>query len=188
MTRTTHNSTRAPQTLTIRRRTTTTILAGALAVFAAHASTSQTIGSGTLPYSDLVGGPAVVTMRTLTLAPGEVLGWHNHEGIGAYTIVVTGTLTVEDGCGGEVTYAQGQAFLEAANRVHRGKNLTSANVVTAQTFLMPAGTPISDAHSGRLCGVPLSLAECENDGWRAFNFPAPFLNQGQCVAFVKNEP
>jgi quercetin dioxygenase-like cupin family protein len=166
----------------------TAILAGCLAVFAAHASTSLTIGAGTLPYSDQTGGPAIVTMRTLTLVPGEVLGWHNHEGIGAYTIVVSGTLTVEDGCGGEVSYAQGQAFLESANRVHRGKNLTSANVVTAQTFLMPVGTPISDAHTERMCGVPLTVAECENDGWRQFNFPQSFINQGACVAYVKNTP
>lgn len=166
----------------------TAILAGCLAVFAAHASTSLTIGAGTLPYSDQVGGPAVVTMRTLTLVPGEVLGWHNHEGIGAYTIVVSGTLTVEDGCGGEVAYAQGQAFVESANRVHRGKNLTNANVVTAQTFLMPVGTPVSDAHSERMCGVPLTVAECENDGWRTFNFPESFINQGACVAYVKNTP
>jgi quercetin dioxygenase-like cupin family protein len=167
---------------------TITVLGGCLAVFAAHAATSATIGSGTLPYSAQVGGPAIVTMRTLTLVPGEVLGWHNHEGIGAYTIVVSGTLTVEDGCGGDTTYSQGQAFLESANRVHRGKNLTSANVVTAQTFLMPVGTPISDAHTERMCGVPLTVAECENDGWRAFNFPETFINQGACVAYVKNTP
>lgn len=166
----------------------TAILAGCLTVFAAHASTSQIIGAGTLPYSDQVGGPAIVTMRTLTLVPGEVLGWHNHEGIGAYTIVVSGTLTVEDGCGGETVYPQGQAFIESPNRVHRGKNLTNANVVTAQTFLMPVGTPTSDTHTERMCGVPLTLSECENDGWRQFNFPQSFINQGACVAYVRNIP
>ena len=38
--------------------------------------------------------------------------WHQHPGIGAYTIVKTGTLTVEDGCGGEVVHLPGTAFIE----------------------------------------------------------------------------
>jgi len=162
----------------------TAILAASLAVLAAHAATSQTIGTGTMPHSDLVGGPAILTMRTLTIAPGEVLGWHAHEGIGAYTVVVSGTLTIEDGCGGVVVHSQGQAFLEPANRVHRGKNLTSANVVTAQTFLMPVGTPISHSLSHQKCGVPLSVEECKDGGWRTFNFPENFASQGACMAYV----
>lgn len=164
--------------------TTTAILAASLAVVSAHAAISQTIAKGTVQHSELVGGPATMTMRTLTIAPGEVLGWHSHDGIGAFTIVVSGTLTVEDGCGGEVVYLKGQAFVEAANRVHRGKNLTGANVVTAQTFLTPVGTPISDSHPQRMCGVPLSVKECKSDGWKAFNFPQRFGSQGACIAFV----
>ena len=163
---------------------TTAVLAASLAVIAAHAATSQTIGTGRMQHSDLIGGPAILTMRTLTIAPGEVLGWHGHEGVGAYTVVVSGTLTVEDGCGGEVVHSQGQAFLEPAYRVHRGKNLTNANVVTAQTLLMPVGTPISHPLSQRMCGVPLSVEECKDDGWRTFNFPEAFTSQGACMAFV----
>lgn len=165
---------------------TAAVLATALVVFAVHAATSQTIGSGTMQHSDLIGGPATLTMRTLTIAPGEILGWHHHGGSGAYTIVVSGTLTVEDGCGGEAVYTQGQAFLEPANRVHRGKNLTEANVVTAQTFLMPLGTGTSHSHSQRMCGVPLHASECKKDGWRAFNYPHYFLSQGECVDWVND--
>lgn len=127
------------------------ILAISLAALSAHAATPQVIGTGTMQYSELIGGPAVVTMRTLTLAPGEVLGWHQHPGAGVYTIVVSGTLTIEDGCGGEKTYTQGQAFHEPAGRVHRGKNLTAANVVTAQTFIVPPGTPTTHPHADRQC-------------------------------------
>lgn len=175
------------KTLTKRQRMaagTAAVLAAGFAGFAAYAATSQMIGTGTMQYSEAVDGPATLTMRTLTIAPGEVLGWHHHPGSGAYTVVVSGTLTVEDGCGGEVAYSQGQAFLEPPDRVHRGKNLTGANVVTAQTFLVPLGTPISVSHAQRMCGVPLSVEECKNDGWRAFNFPAYFINQGECVEFV----
>lgn len=155
-----------------------------LAAFAAHAATSQTIGSGTMDHSAAIGGPATLTMRTLTIAPGEVLGWHHHPGTGAYTVVVSGTLVVEDGCGGEAIYGQGQAFLEPPDRIHRGKNLTGSPVVTAQTFLVPQGTPISVSHPQRRCGVPLSVDECKDDAWRAFDFPAYFISQGECIAYV----
>lgn len=160
------------------------VAAAGLATAGAHAATSQTVGSGTMDYAEVVDGPATVNMRTLTIAPGEVLGWHHHPGSGAYTVVVSGTLTVEDGCGGEAVHAQGQAFLEPANRVHRGKNLTAAPVVTAQTTIVPLGTPTSVPHAQRRCGVPQSVEECMDDGWRAFDFPESFLNQGTCVAYV----
>lgn len=151
-----------------------------------YAATSTPIGSGTMAYSDLIGGPATVSMRTLTIAPGESLGWHQHPGSGAYTIVVSGTLTIEDGCGGETTYTQGQAFLEPPGRVHRGKNLTTANVVTAQMFIVPQGTPTSHPHSSQMCGIPMTVEECKDDGWRKFDFPGAFISQGQCVDFVLN--
>lgn len=160
-------------------------LAAGFTCFAVYAATSQTIGTGTMQHSEPMGGPATLTMRTLTISPGEVLGWHHHPGIGAYTVVVSGTLTVEDGCGGAAVYSQGQAFLEAPDRVHRGKNLTGANVVTAQTLLVPLGTPTSVSHAQRMCGVPQRVEECKNDGWLAFNFPSYFMNQGECVEFVR---
>ncbi|HXI16193.1 MAG TPA: cupin domain-containing protein [Chloroflexota bacterium] len=159
-------------------------LAAGFACFAAHAATNQTIGTGTIQYSEVIGGPATLTMRTLTIAPGEVLGWHHHGGVGAYTIVVKGLLRLEDGCGGEVEYVEGQAFLEAPNRVHRGKNLTGATVVTAQTFIVPLGQPISVSHAQRMCGAPQRVEECQNDGWRAFNFPSSFISQEQCEEVV----
>lgn len=155
-----------------------------VAALPGYAATSQAIGSGTMDYSEAVGGPATLSMRTLTVAPGEVLGWHHHPGAGAYTIVVSGTLTVEDACGGETVYAQGQAFLEPAGRVHRGKNLTAAEVVTAQTFLVPLGTPTSVSHAQRMCGVPLEMEECKDEGWRIFDLPRYFLSQGDCMNFV----
>lgn len=159
------------------------VVAG-FAGFAAYAATPQTIGSGTMEYSDAVGGPATLLMRTLTIAPGEVLGWHHHPGTGAYTVVVSGTLVIEDGCGGETVYAQGQAFLEPPGRVHRGKNLTGSNVLTAQTFIVPLDTPTSVSHTRRMCGLPQSAEECKDDGWQMFDLPRYFLSQGDCMGFV----
>lgn len=177
------------ETSTKRRRAaaaTAAVLIAGFAAVPAYAATSQTIGTGTMQYSEAVGGPATVTMRTLTIAPGEVLGWHHHPGTGAYTVVVSGTLVVEDGCGAEAIYSQGQAFLEPPGRVHRGKNLTAADVVTAQTFIVPLGTPISASHAQQMCGVPRTVEECRNEGWRMFNHPRYFISQGDCVDFVLN--
>jgi len=152
---------------------------------AVYAATNITIADGTYAYFEQFGGPATTRMRTLTIAPGEVLGWHNHPGVGAYTIVKQGTLTVEDGCGGETVYTAGQAFLEPAGRVHRGKNLTAGEVITAQTFIVPVGTPFT-IDTGQVCGRPIRVEECYHDGWMNFNYPRTFGSQGDCVHFVLN--
>ena len=149
----------------------------------AYSSVSEVIGVGTMAYSDLFGGPATITVRRLTVAPGEVLGWHSHPGVGAYTIVKRGTLTVEDGCGGEEVFTAGQAFLEPPGRVHRGKNMGAEEVETIQTFIVPTGTPIS-VSTQRLCGPPARVADCRDGGWMNFTHPRLFSNQGDCEQFV----
>jgi quercetin dioxygenase-like cupin family protein len=149
----------------------------------AYGAVSQVIAAGTIAYYEPFGESAVVTMRRLTLAPHEVLGWHSHPGIGAYTVITQGVLTVEDGCGGEEVYMPGQAFREHPNRVHRGKNLTADPVETVQTFVVPPGHPISEANV-QACGYPISVDECRSDGWEKFTFPRTFANQGDCEQFV----
>ncbi len=169
-----------------RKRVVIAATLGALALGAtAYAALNNTIGVGSLEYSEAIGGPATITMRTLTIAPGEVLGWHAHPGVGAYTIVTKGTLTVEDGCGFETVYETGQAFVEAPHRVHRGKNLGTGEVVTAQTFIVPLGDGTTHSLSGPHCGRPLVVSECRNDGWTRFDYPHSFTNQGECVRYVR---
>ncbi len=158
-------------------------LAAALAGNTAYSAVSETIAAGTMAFSELFGGPATVTVRRLTIAPGEVLGWHSHPGVGAYTIVKRGTLTIEDGCGGESAFTAGQAFLESPGRIHRGKNLGAEEVETVQTFIVPAGSQISEP-AGRLCGPPAVVNECKNSGWIDFSYPRSFSNEGDCVQYV----
>lgn len=159
-------------------------LAATLAGITVYASFNEPIGSGVMAYSELFGGPATVLMRRLTIFQGEVLGWHYHPGAGAYTIVTQGTLTVEDGCGFETVYTTGQAFLEPPNRVHRGKNLGATDVITAQTFIVPLGSPTSVSLPGPLCGPPATVNDCKHDGWQNFNHPVVFENQGSCERYV----
>src|SRR5262245_66589791 len=107
---------------------------------AGQASTSVILAVATNQYSELLGGPAVVTTRQLTITNGEVLTWHYHPGH-VFTVVKQGTLTVEDGCGGVEVYTAGMAFEEQPLRVHRGKNLGTNDVVDIQTFIVPLGFP-----------------------------------------------
>ena len=133
-------------------------LGAVLLGFTAYAAVSEVIAVGTMAHSEALGGPATVTVRRLTIAPGEVLGWHYHPGVGAYTVVRRGTLTLEDGCGGEEVYTAGQAFLEPPGHVHRGKNLGSAEAETVQPFIVPVWTPISVPTQPQ-CGAPAGAGE-----------------------------
>jgi quercetin dioxygenase-like cupin family protein len=149
-----------------------------------HSAISTNIGIGNMDHSDIVGGPATVTMRTLEFAPGEVSGWHYHTGLGALNVVTQGALAIEDGCGGETVYQAGEAFLETPGRVHRGRNVDNVDMlVVAQTFLVAAGEGLAVA-TGRLCGQPASVVECRQGGWTTFNQPRAFASQGDCEQFV----
>lgn len=76
------------------------ILLIGVTVYTATSSIIGIIGAGTLAHFAPFDGPATMTVRTLSISANEVLGWHQHPGVGAYTIVKSGTLSVEDGCGG----------------------------------------------------------------------------------------
>ena len=159
-----------------------------------YAASTVLLAVGTIPQSELFDGPATVTVRTLTLAPGEVLAWHYHPGY-AFNVVKSGALTVEDGCGGEETLlatdTSNNAFKEMDGRVHRAKNLsTTESVVVYNTFIVPKGKPTTRNIPGneRRCGPPEDVDECKNDGWLKFTHPQSFISQGQCVDFVRHQP
>jgi len=164
-------------------------LAVVLLSVAVYAATTSILAVGVISDSQLFNGPANVTVRTLTIRPGEELAWHYHPGY-AFNVVKSGDLTVEDGCGGEETLPQGQAFEEMDGRVHRAKNLGTTDVVVYNTFIMPLGkiTTVNLPGNERRCGPPKNVDECKNDGWLKFNHPHPFANQRQCIDFVRHRP
>jgi len=151
----------------------------------AYASSTVVIAVGTNQYSALLGGPAVVTTRQLTITPGEVLAWHYHPCI-VITIIKQGTLTVEDGCGGVEVFKAGDSFEEEPFRVHHGMNLGSEDVISIQTFVAVPGTPttVQTPNNQPLCGAPQTVEECKNGGWMKFNFPRKFTSQGDAEQFV----
>src|SRR5258705_10110375 len=93
----------------------------------AYAAVTVILAVGTIPQSQLFNGPATVTVRTLTVAPGETLQWHYHPGY-PYNVVKSGTLTVEDGCGGgEETITRGEDFWRINGFSQRAENLTATH-------------------------------------------------------------
>jgi quercetin dioxygenase-like cupin family protein len=156
----------------------------------AYASVVTILAVGTIADSELFAGPATVTVRTLTIKPGEVLAWHYHPGY-AFNVIKSGTLTVEDGCGGEETLTPGQAFEETDGRVHRAKNLsTTEDVLVFNTFIVPQGRPttVNTPNNERRCGPPEDVSECMDNGWAKFTHPRSFGDQGDCVQYVRHRP
>ncbi len=152
-----------------------------------YSATSNILVEATIPDSQMFDGPAKVIVRTLTIKPGEVVPWHYHPGH-AFNAVKSGTLTLEDGCGRVQTLTPGQGFEAIDGRVHRPKNLGDTDVVVYDTFILRDGKPTTVNIPERRCGPPNDVDECKNDGWRKFNHPQTFINQGQCVNFIRQRP
>lgn len=154
----------------------------------AYAATTVILAVGTIPDSEFVGGPATVTVRTLTIPPGEIGAWHYHPGY-AFNVVKSGTLTVEDGCGGpDENLTPGQSFEEVGGDIHRAKNLGTEPVVVYNTFIVPQGQPTTKniPNNERLCGPPANVDECKDNQWTTFTHPQTFEDQGACVAWVRH--
>jgi len=158
---------------------------GSVIVYAAIVEFRQ---DGSSEYIGLRGGPAQLTARVLRTPVGETTGlWHYHPGY-VYNVVTQGRITIEDGCGQVREYSKGQAFETSEGRVHRAYNLGSEDAIEYNMFVGPPGRPIgiNIPNNEHRCGPPSTIGECTNDGWVAFNHPAPFANQGDCVAYVNH--
>lgn len=151
----------------------------------AYSAVVTILGVGTIPRSELFDDPATLTVRQMILEPGEALPWHYHPGVG-YTVVKSGRLTLEDGCGGEQTLTAGQAFEEVHGEVHRAKNVFMFPAEVYNTFVVPAGMPttVQTAGNARLCGPPINANQCRGDGWRQYSFPRTFSSQDDCEQYL----
>lgn len=138
-------------------------------------------------YIGLQDGPAKLTARVLMTPVGETTGgWHYHPGY-VYNVVTQGTITIEDGCGDVRQYSKGDAFETSEGRVHRAYNLGSEDAIEYNMFVGPPDRPIgvNIPNNEHRCGPVSTVDECKSEGWATFNHPAPFANQGACVAYVK---
>jgi len=173
---------------TISRRNKVALVAGLSIVvlfgIIAYAVTLTPLGVGTISDSEFLGGPATVTVRTISFAPGEASAWHYHPGP-VFNVVTRGTVTVEDACGEQKVFTPGQAFEEGA-RVHRVNNLGTEATLAYQALMIPAGSPtiVNTPNNERRCGPPRNVNECGNGGWVYFIQPHTFNNQGDCQQYV----
>jgi len=161
------------------------VAVGGAAAYAAIVTFRQ---DGFSEYIGLRGGPAQVTARTLTTPVGETTGaWHYHPGY-VYNVVTQGTITIEDGCGQIHQYSKGEAFETSEGRVHRAYNLGSEDAKEYNMFVGPVGRPIgvNIPNNEQRCGPPSTVEECRDGGWARFDHPAPFENQGSCIAYVNH--
>ena len=147
------------------------------------------LGAGVNAHTPIIGGPASVTFRQLTTTPGDVGAWHYHPGY-VHNVVTAGAMRIEDGCGGSSTFSAGQAFETSEGRVHRAINEGSIDATEYNVFIRDEGKPLTRFIPGneRRCGPPSTVNECKDEGWRQFDFPTVFANQGSCIEYVLQRP
>ena len=89
------------------------------------------VSSGTSIVGETVRYPqeaaARITAAIVALAPGEETGWHRH-GVPTFGYILEGELTVDYGEKGRHVYRPGDAFLEAIEVAHNGRN-TGAGIM-----------------------------------------------------------
>ena len=87
--------------------------------------------------------PTVYSVRTVVLAPGEVLGWRRHPGT-EMAVVRSGAVTLRrQGACGPVAYASGQALFVGDAVPHRLSNDGAVPVELLVTMLLAPGSPES---------------------------------------------
>jgi len=162
---------------------------GLLGLTVQSTTTSDILIDGTISESKVFDSPVRMTVRELTLKPGAALPLHYHPGH-VFIGVKSGTLTVEDGCGEQKRLTSGQGLEKWNGRAHRGKNVDATDVVVYDIFFTATGKPttVTIPANERRCGPPRDVDECTKDGWRRFNHPRTFMNQGQCAKFVREMP
>jgi quercetin dioxygenase-like cupin family protein len=101
------------------------------------------------PFAYPTGAPAKVTVSVITLKPGDERGWHKHE-VPLLGYVLDGELTIDFGKLGTKVFRKGDAFVEAIDTAHNGRNLGKEDVRLLAVFM---GADGSD-NAVRLSGPP----------------------------------
>jgi quercetin dioxygenase-like cupin family protein len=100
--------------------------------------TTKTITGQTLSYP--TGAPAKVSAAIITMQPGEERGWHKHD-VPLVGYILDGELTIDFGPLGTRVFRKGEAFVEAVNTSHNGRNLGKSEVRILAVFLGAEGVP-----------------------------------------------
>jgi quercetin dioxygenase-like cupin family protein len=79
-----------------------------------------------------------ITAVIVTLAPGEETGRHRHP-VPLYGQVLAGEVTIDYGEDGTKTYRAGEAFMEAMDRWHNGRNSGAETLRILAVFIGAEG-------------------------------------------------
>ncbi|MFF5207418.1 cupin domain-containing protein [Streptosporangium sp. NPDC000396] len=102
------------------------------------------------PISVTSGGRTDVVVRRVVIEPGGSTGWHRHAGR-LIAVVRRGVLTHTLSDCSTRTDRAGTAFVEPAHEVHEGRNLGTEPVVLLVTYVLPAGSPLSQDAPAPAC-------------------------------------
>lgn len=102
-------------------------------------STDTTTDAGE-PIRYLSTPNAEVTSVILSLPPGGKTDWMTHP-VPGYLYILEGQLTVEFEDGHRLTFKQGQAFMQARTKWHRGINEGNTRMRFLAVFFGEKGTP-----------------------------------------------
>jgi quercetin dioxygenase-like cupin family protein len=83
-------------------------------------------------------GTAKVSASIITLKPGDERGWHEHQ-VPLFGYVLDGELTIDFGKLGTKVFRKGDAFVEALNTAHNGRNLGKEDVRLLAVFMGAEG-------------------------------------------------
>ena len=122
----------------------------ALALFVAGAGPAAAVDEGSTilstsktilgqPFAYPTGAPAKVTVSIITLKPGDERGWHKHE-VPLLGYVLDGELTIDFGKLGTKVFRKGDAFVEAIDTAHNGRNLGKEDVRLLAVFMGADGS------------------------------------------------
>jgi quercetin dioxygenase-like cupin family protein len=120
------------------------ILVGAGPAATASATLALNVEVDTLSASS-VGGQDYIT-KQITIAPGGSTGWHWHPGR-VFGVIREGTLTHDmANCSEDGSYPAGSPVTEGTgpDNVHIGRNLGPDPVVMWVSYIVPAGSPLTN--------------------------------------------
>lgn len=100
-------------------------------------STEKTTIGQDIVYPD---GTPKITGAIVTMQPGGTTGWHKHDAP-LFGWVMEGEVTVDYGDAGTKTYKKGDAFIEALESYHNGKNTGETITRILAVFAGADGVP-----------------------------------------------
>jgi hypothetical protein len=163
---------------------------------------NKCMGSASSGTVDLFGGNSNITVTGNVLDNGQ-RGLYVENPYASYSVTPNTGITAHNNClvgnavaGLEVSAASYTGTLNAESNwwgSATGPTIASNPGGTGDKIIDPDGvvdyTPFLTSSTGTPCapppvGPPTNANQCKNDGWKTFNTPRTFKNQGDCIQYV----